>query len=256
MYSVKQLADLAGVSRKTLHHYDKIGLLKPERQIDNQYRYYQTSQLLLLQQILFYKELGFSLRQIRQLLSAKEFDLSQSLRQQRQVLEQERKRYGRLITTINQTLNYLEGKQKMSDQALFEGLTEQKQTEYEREALNQYDAQLVKESNQRWKNYSKLKQQEILTEGEQIYREFALHIDLVPESVQVQTLVKRWHDHLCYYYQPTITMLSDLGELYVADERFAANFRKLNPKLPEYLQKAIEVYCDQRTGPSSGQGGN
>jgi DNA-binding transcriptional MerR regulator len=108
-YKVKQLAKLRGVSVRTLHHYDEIDLLKPAEVGENGYRYYGREELLRLQQILFYRELKFSLEDMRALLSSPGFDRVAALRAPRARLGEDVARYGRLICTIHETLEHLEG---------------------------------------------------------------------------------------------------------------------------------------------------
>ncbi|HEX7975780.1 MAG TPA: MerR family transcriptional regulator [Anaerolineales bacterium] len=96
-YTVKQLSGLAGVSARTLHYYDEIGLLHPEQVGQNGYRYYGEGSLLRLQQILFYKELDLSLQEIREILDQPDFDLVRALESHRTALQRRQRRLDRLI---------------------------------------------------------------------------------------------------------------------------------------------------------------
>src|SRR5687767_11002117 len=113
-YSVKQLARLSGVTVRTLHFYDEIGLLKPAYCGANGYRFYQQKQLLTLQQILFFRELGFELKQIQRLLGRSRFDHADALRSHRKTLLANLGRTRELIKTIDNTLQQIEGKRKMN----------------------------------------------------------------------------------------------------------------------------------------------
>src|SRR5215472_17028916 len=126
-YTVKQVAKLSGVSIRTLHHYDEIGLLKPARVGANGYRYYGRDELLRLQQILLHRELGFALDDIRQVLGAAEFDRKAALRAHRERLVGEMARYRRLVETLDATLAALEGKTEMNDKILYHGFSPEKQ---------------------------------------------------------------------------------------------------------------------------------
>jgi DNA-binding transcriptional MerR regulator len=106
-YTVKRLSKLAGVSVRTLHFYDEIGLLRPARVAANGYRYYGDAALLRLQQILFYKELGLSLDEIAEVLDQPEFDVARALEAHRRALQQRLSRLRRLMTTVDQTIAYL-----------------------------------------------------------------------------------------------------------------------------------------------------
>jgi DNA-binding transcriptional MerR regulator len=112
-YTVKQLADMAGVSGRTLRDYDSIGLLRPSSMGDNGYRAYGDEHVLRLQQVLFYRELEFSLEEIRRLLDQPDFDMKQALAQQRQALEVRVHRKKRLIKTIDETIRHLNGETTM-----------------------------------------------------------------------------------------------------------------------------------------------
>src|SRR5687768_17856307 len=118
-YTVKKLAAISGVSVRTLHFYDEVGLLKPAYHGANGYRFYEEPQLLTLQQILFYRELGFELRQIRQLLGRADFQRVDALRSHRKALEERLARTRRLLETIDHTIDHLEGTKTMNSEQMF-----------------------------------------------------------------------------------------------------------------------------------------
>ena len=118
-YTVKQVAKMSNVSVRTLHFYDETGLLKPAYQKENGYRYYEEPQLLALQQILFYRELGFELKQIKQILNRDDFQNLDALRSHRGILEQNLARTRTLIETIDKTIKHLKGTKKMKSEELF-----------------------------------------------------------------------------------------------------------------------------------------
>jgi DNA-binding transcriptional MerR regulator/quercetin dioxygenase-like cupin family protein len=122
-YTVKQLASISGVSVRTLHFYDETSLLKPASVGANGYRFYDEPQLLVLQQILFYRELGFELKQIKGVLGRTDFEKVDALRSHRQVLEQNLERTHQLLETIDKTIEHLEGKEKMSTSEMFAGFS-------------------------------------------------------------------------------------------------------------------------------------
>lgn len=122
-YTVKRLASLSGISVRTLHFYDQIDLLKPARYGRNGYRYYEQAQLLMLQQILFYRELGFELRRIKEILSRPRFKKAAALRSHRKVLQQRLLHARNLLETVDKTLNHLQGATPMKDEELFAGFT-------------------------------------------------------------------------------------------------------------------------------------
>ena len=124
VHTVKQLADLAGVSIRTLHYYDEIGILKPSSYGENGDRYYDEQAVLRLQQILFFRELDFSLDDVKDILDQPEFDVLHALREHRQALEQKVTRLNRLINTVDNTISHLKGELEMSQKSFFEGFDE------------------------------------------------------------------------------------------------------------------------------------
>lgn len=122
-YTVKQVAEMSGVSVRTLHFYDEMGLLRPAYTKPNGYRVYEEPQLLALQQILFYRELGFELKRIKKVLSQRKFERAAALRSHRKVLEQNAVRTRTLIETIDKTINHLKGTEKMKSEEMFAGFS-------------------------------------------------------------------------------------------------------------------------------------
>ena len=120
-YTVKQLAVMSGVTVRTLHFYDEMALLKPAYSKANGYRIYEEPQLLMLQQILFYRELGFELKRIKEILSQRKFEIVAALKSHRQVLEKNAARTRTLIETIEKTIGHLKGRNKMKSEELFTG---------------------------------------------------------------------------------------------------------------------------------------
>ena len=123
MLTVKQLSSLAGVTPRTLHHYDQIGLLKPSRVGDNGYRYYGEESVLRLQQILFYRELGIPLEDIKKIMARRDFDVLGALYSHKDALKRQVTRLNNLIHTVDNTIDYLKGKKEMSNKQLFEAFS-------------------------------------------------------------------------------------------------------------------------------------
>src|SRR5205823_12176192 len=122
-YTVKKVAKVSGVSVRTLHFYDETGLLKPAYTNANRYRFYEEPQLLKLQQILFYRELGFELKQIKRVLGRRDFEKVAALQSHRKVLQQNLTRTRTLIETIDKTIRHLKGPKKMKTQEMFAGFS-------------------------------------------------------------------------------------------------------------------------------------
>jgi len=246
MYTVKQLSDLAGVSVRTLHYYDEIGLLMRSKTGTNGYRYYDEAALLRLQQILFYREIGLELTPIKDILDHPDFDRLAALRSHRATMQARIDRLGNLVDTIDRTITSLSEGTMMSDKKLFQGFTPEEEAHYTRLARLQYDPQIVDQSIKLWKSYTKVQQDIILAEGNQIYVDLAdtLVAGKSAQSAEVQAILPRWQAHLHYFYEPTLEILRGLGETYSADPTFAANFRKIQTDLPEYLTEAITCFVD------------
>lgn len=247
VYTVKQLSDLAGVSVRTLHYYDEIGLLAPSRVGENGYRYYQDEQVFRLQQILLYREMDLSLSDIKAIVDEAGFDALAALQAHREALRARMHRLEGLIQTVDTTIAYLTGDVEMSDKRqLFGDMTKEDEERYEREAREQYGDEEVSASYKLWNNYSAHKQQQIKDEGNTIYTDLAKLIDAgkEPTSPEVQQVIGRWHQHMRYFYEPSVARLRGLGQLYVDSPDFAKNFRKVHARLPEFMQEAINIYCD------------
>ena len=245
MYTIKQLAQLANVSKRTLRYYDQIDLLKPSTIGDNGYRYYDQDKVLRLQQIRFYQELDFSLEQIRKILDKSDFNALQSLMAQKEALQQQAKRLDRLIDTIDKTILHLRGTMIVNNKDLFAGFDEEKQKEYAQEASRRWDPKLVRQSNQRWNRLTAVQKKEIMAEGNQIYSDMIEQLGTEPDSEAVQAIVARWHQHIRHFYEPSFATLRGLGQGYAHDPAFRATFEAMHPDLPNFLQTAINVYCDK-----------
>jgi DNA-binding transcriptional MerR regulator len=243
VYTVKQLADLAGISIRTLHYYDEIGLLKPASYGENGYRYYDEPAVLRLQQILFFRELDFSLDEIQNILDWPDFDVLIALQTHKESLRQKAERLNRLINTVDNTILHLKGELEMGQKSFFEGFTEEKQKQYEQQARQRYGDAEVKESTDRWNRYTPEQKEKIKAEGEAIYRDVLANMDKGYDSPEVQQAIARWHQHLRYFYEPSYERLMGLAQLYTEQPDFVATYRKMHPDMPQFLYKAIEFYC-------------
>jgi MerR family transcriptional regulator, thiopeptide resistance regulator len=242
-YTVKQLADLAGVSTRTLHYYDEIGLLAPTSLGENGYRYYGQEAVIRLQQILFYRELDLNLNEIRAILDRPDFDVLEALQTHRQALQHRASRLAGLLQTIDRTIRHMKGQLEMSDQELFQGFDEAKQKEYEKEASARWGEATVSASVRKWNGYTAAEKARIMNEGGAVYRDLLGLMDRRPEDAEVQRVVARWHQHLRYFYEPTAEILMGLAQAYVEEPAFAAFYEKMHPDLAGFLRQAIEHYC-------------
>jgi len=241
-YTVKQLSDLAGVSVRTLHYYDEIGLLKPDSIRPNGYREYGDEAVMRLQQILFYRELDLNLEDIKAIVTRPDFDAAAALEAHRNSLQGRARRLERLIKTVDDTLFHMKGLRKMSPKQLFQAFSEEEQEKYAKEAEQMYDPETVKASQKKWKSYSKEDKQRIADEGNAAYEAIAAAIPLGASSPQAQAGVEQWRKHMDYFWTPSLDQLVGLTELYNSDPRFKGNFDKIDPQLAEFMREAVGVY--------------
>lgn len=244
MYTVGQLAELAGVSARTLRFYDERHLLPPDHIGSNGYRYYGEDSVYRLQQILIYREMGLELESIRRILDDPDFDPVTALRSQLTELQRRVIRYRDLIPTIEATIMRLTGAMDMSAEHLFDGLDEQTLARREREAVEAW-GDLAQDSIRKWKSYSKERQAEIVREAQEIYEKIGDSMGSGPGSPEVRALLEMWHENLRNFYEPSIELLGGLGKTYSDHPEFRATFEKIHPDLPEFLTEAIGRYVDE-----------
>ena len=243
-YTVKQLANLAGVTPRTLHYYDQIGLLRPTTVGENGYRYYDESALLRLQQIMFFRELDFPLAEIQAIIDQPDFNLVEALQEHRRVLQQRLGHLGDLLQTIERTLQHVQGTRPAAPHDLFIGFDEARQAQYEAEIAQRYGTEHVETARRRWASYRVEEKARIQQEGEAIYRDLVPHIGSDPTSLAVQRIMARWHEQIRYFYEPTREILVGLAEMYTTHPEFVKLYSALHPALPGFLSAAILAYCE------------
>lgn len=252
-YTVKKLAALSGVSVRTLRFYDEIGLLKPAYYGENQYRYYENEQLLMLQQILFYRELGFSLSDIQSVMGSAGFDKIQALQSHKIRLENQLHHTQQLISTLDQTITYLKGESQMNLETIFEGFNLEKQKHYEdflvKEGIQADQIQQVRDKIRYWgKDQWELNKQT----ADQIHAELILAIQnqLSPESKTVQAIIHRHYEMTKQFWIPNRESYIGLSQLYASHPDFIAFYQKLHPQLLNFLMQAMQIYAEQTLKPS------
>ena len=236
---IKEFAEFTGVSVRTLHYYDEIGLLQPAY-VDRAtgYRYYDEASLLRMQEILFYRELDFSLKSIGKILSSPDYDKTKALGEQKQLLTLKKQRLERLISAIDQAMKG-ENVMKAFDNTEFET--------YKAEAQQRWGkTDAYREHAEKTKGYSKDKFSALAADMDLIFGEFALCMKngAAPEDREAQELVKKLQDHITdNYYTCTNPILSGLGQMYVADERFQNNIDRHGDGTAAFVSQAIDRYC-------------
>lgn len=241
MKTVHEVCNLAGVSARTLHYYDRIGLLKPAAVTEAGYRLYDDGSLERLQQILLFRELEFPLKEIRRILDSADFDRGKALEQQIELLTLKKEHLERLITYAREI--QLKGEKYMDF------------TAFDTSKINEY----TKQAKERWGNTEAYREYEtkhgsrtekemtvISEEFMKIFQEFGALMDQQPESEPVQRQVKKLQDYITeHFYTCTPEILSGLGAMYAADGEFRENIDKAGGEgTAEFTAKAISIFCN------------
>ncbi len=230
---------MLGSSVRTLHHYDALGLVRPGAVSDAGYRLYDDAALARLQAVLFYRELGFALKDIRDILDAPGFDLTESLTKHRALLLLQRRRLNEMIAMVDNAIQGGTMPRKPVTKADIEALKQQ----YAQEARERWGhTAAFKESEKR--NPTPQQEADAANAGQDIFAAFAELVGSPADAPAVQMLVKRWQDHISAHYYPcTKEILAGLGEMYVADERFQKNLDEHGAGTAALMRDAIRVYC-------------
>jgi DNA-binding transcriptional MerR regulator len=247
-YTVQRLGRLAGISSRTLRYYDEIGILKPARINSSGYRIYGQDQVDRLQQILFYRELGISLDNIREIMNNPTFDRLEALKGHRSELLEKKRQLVLLITNVEKTIVAYEGRIPMTDQEKFEGFTQQMINENERkygkEIREKYGEDAVNRSNRKVKNMTQEEYEEI-TRLEKAYKDtlaeaFKTGNPACELAQKAADLHKQW---LCFYWDSySKEAHAGLARMYVDDERFRIYYDNAQPGMAEFLRDAIYIY--------------
>lgn len=236
---VKEIADLVGISVRTLHHYDEIGLLIPEETTNAGYRIYSNENLKTLQQILFFRELDFPLKKIKKIIDSPSFDRQEALEIQHKMLLEEKNRLDKMIRTIEKTIQHSKGEIQMSNQEKFEGF-DFSHNPYEQEARDKWGDKAVDEANEKVKNKTALDQEKF----NEIYRNLAAVRNLAPDSKEAQKEIKVWYQFLNKMQNYSLEAFKGLGQMYVYDERFTKNIDKFGEGLSAFMRDAMAFYAD------------
>jgi len=240
---VGAVSTLAGVSVRTLHHYDQIGLLHPSARSNGGYRLYEVGDLERLQQILFYRELGFPLEEIRRVMLDPSFDRGTALRAQRRLLAERASRAGALLEAMDATIEALEKGTEMDKEDMFGVFGDFDPSQYDEEVKERWgDTDAYKESARRSAHYSKEDWRRFKAESEEINNDLAAAMDRgsPPTDPEVLKIAERARLQIDQWFYPcSREMHANLGRMYVADPRFAKTYEDLRPGLAQYWCDAI-----------------
>ena len=242
--SVSQMAKLCGVSVRTLHYYDQIGLLQPETAADSGYRWYGAADVEKMQQILFFRELDFPLKEIAAILADPHYDRQEVLGKQKELLTMKRDRLDGLLCLLEENLK---GEAVMRFHEFDVSEIEAQRQKYAAEVKARWGGtEAYQESEERAAKNSKA-DWTAQTEGmNDIFRRAATLRSSGADSAEAQALVKEWQDFIsAHFYTCTKEILSGLGQMYTADERFRKNLDRFGEGTAEFLSRAIAVYCEK-----------
>ena len=244
MYLIKKVSEISGVSVRTLHHYDEIGLLSP-RKNENGYRYYSEDDMSLLQMILFYKYLGFTLKQIKELLQQDENALLTHLKKQLILMQAEKQRLLTLIDTLKKTIESQERRMVMPMKEKFNGFTYQDNQKYKQAAIDLYGKEVIEKAIEKQKG----REQELTDGFNKIFFAFSENMSngLDATSHENIGLAKNLHKHLCKYaFDCPMDVFSGIGYGYVKNEEFKSNLDKFGEGTAQYVCDAIQTYVNEK----------
>jgi DNA-binding transcriptional MerR regulator len=248
-YSSNKLTKISGVSARTLRYYDEIGLLKPARTASSGYRIYGQAEVDRLQQIMFYRELGFPLDEIKRIMSVPDFDREQAFQSHLKELQIKRERLDLLITNVTKSIAAMKGETIMSDTEKFEGfkqnLIDENEQKYGAEIREKYGDAIIDKSNAKLKGLTQEQYDESVRLSAEIETAWRVTFETgEPAGELAQKACDLHRQWLCVMYPKySKEYHKGLGEMYVADERFKAFYDKIVPGGTEFLRDAINIYC-------------
>ncbi len=248
-YTVKKLAVMSGVSVRTLHFYDEVGLLEPAYLGANGYRYYEEPQLLILQQILFYRELGFELRKVKKLLKRTNPGKIAELQSHRKVLRKRLTDTQALIQTIDKTIRHLKGTMKMNEQELFDGFSPEQQAKHERYLIDRFGDGMEKsisDSKARVKNWTKARWEKSSVDFALICRDLVVFMErgLAADSREVQSVIRCHFEWMKQFWTPTRESYSGHSQL-IVDSTLRKAYEAHHSRLPEFAAAAIKDFSER-----------
>ncbi|MCY7530110.1 MerR family transcriptional regulator [Bacillus altitudinis] len=248
---VKEVAELFDISIRTLHHYDQIGLLTPKEVTDAGYRLYSEKNLETLQQILFFRELGFNLKEIKEIINNPSFDKYEAFILQRKMLMEKRNTLDRMIENIDKTLKHITGEIHLTNKERFKGMN-MKFNQYEKEARCRWGNQSIDNVNFKLSQLSKDEQHDLSLRWDRVFHNLASLRNLTPQSKEVQAAIREWYKFLNHHFtQYSLEAFYGLGQLYIQDERFTKNIDQYGEGLASFMSEAMKVFADQqKRGPS------
>lgn len=247
-YTVKKLSQLSGVSVRTLHHYDAIGLLKPAYIGANGYRFYEEEQVLMLQQILFFRELKIGLKQIQKILGQSDFDQKAALASHRKILLKEKTRLQELVDTIDKTIKHYEGEKTMATEDIFSGfLAPDKLERFEQSMAERFEQPFLSESKEKSEAMTQDDWIQYFQENNELNKALAHAIEKkrTPDSKEVQELIQKHYDMMQRFSTPTKQAYLETAKLYVESQTCRESYAKWHPELASFLAEGMKVFAEK-----------
>lgn len=248
-YSINKLAKLAGVTTRTLRYYDEIGLLSPQRTSSNGYRVYGQQEVDLLQQILFYRELGIQLDEIKNIMWSKNYDGLTALQDHLLSLKVKRGQIELLISNVEKTIAAAKGEIKMSDKEKFEGfkqkVIEENEQQYGKEIRERFGDAVIDASNAKMMRLTNVQYENMQKLSQQINDSLKAAFMQGDPSSEFAQQVCAWHKEWLGYYWAYYSKEAHLGlaQAYVTDPRFKKYYDDIEKGCAEFLFEALQIYC-------------
>lgn len=245
-YTVQQLATLAHITVRTLHHYDELGVLKPSFVGKNGYRYYEDAELARLQQILFYRELEFPLTDIARIMNNPNFDVRAALEEQKQMVRKKRSRLDALLKGIDNAIHAMNTNAAQQPEEMYDVFQDDDVKQYQDEVKERWgSSDAYKESMKRVGKMTKGEMEKMKADGKAFLKRLAEAMEKPVNDPDVQKLIAEHHAGIEFFYTCPLPMYRNLGQMYVDDARFTAYYDAARPGLATWLRDAINVFCDR-----------
>jgi DNA-binding transcriptional MerR regulator len=246
-YSVKSLSKLSGVSIRTLHIYDKMGLLTPAKRTEVNYRIYGEVELLRLQQILFYKELDMPLKEILEILNKPDFNILSALEMHKLALLAKKDKMNLMLQNIDKTIFNLKNNIDMKHEELYDGISKEQAVAYRNEAIEKWGKETIEKSEQQLLKLQKTELEKLKTDFMLVNKQLAESTHLDSKSVEIQLLVSKHYQFICQFWgsKPSKEAYIGLGEMYIADERYTTVDDKPNSAFAKFMFEAMVVFANK-----------
>lgn len=248
-YKVKELSQLSGVSVKTLHHYDKIGLLKPAWRTEKKYRLYGEHELHRLQQILFYKELGVTLSDIAEILDHRNFDQIKALTEHKHALIDERERINDLLNTLDNTISKLKEKKMITDKELYKGFKPEEVVQIKEESKKKFGESNFQTSEKYLKSLSKEEFEDLKKEQKHLFKRLLELSSEKIESETVQLEISKLYQNIRKFWGTSGSPSSQknefkgLGKMYISEKSYTKVDGETHEGFPEFLAEAMNHFA-------------